>query len=80
MSVNLFGAPSSLKSASTDTGSVAEMSEPKRSATRKGMGIPKNPKRKQSPVPIMSAETKSETTERRLIDQRLFIISLNLML
>lgn len=46
MSVNLFGAPSSLKSASTDTGSVAEMSEPKRSATRKGMGIPKNPKRK----------------------------------
>jgi len=41
MSVNRLGAPSSLKSANTATGSVAEISEPKRNATGNGISIPK---------------------------------------
>ncbi len=36
-----FGAPYSLKSASTATGSVAEISAPKRSVTMNGSGKPK---------------------------------------
>jgi hypothetical protein len=38
--VSLFGAPSSLKSARTATGSVADMSEPKRKVTISGTSIP----------------------------------------
>ena len=62
MRVNRLGAPSSLKSANTATGSVADMREPKSSATVSGILIPKSaaPKCNQSPIRI--AETIRETT------------------
>lgn len=43
MRVNLLGAQSSLKSANTETGSVADMSDQNKRATVNEIGKPRNP-------------------------------------
>ncbi len=80
MRVSRFGAPSSLKSARTATGSVAEMSVQKRSATTRGISIPKSPRTNWSPKPITSAETTSETTASEATERTLERSSLYPML
>ena len=67
MSERRRGAPYSLKSASTATGSVAEMMEPKMSETMNGISIPIQVKTQSMPSAIRSADTMRLITERILM-------------
>jgi len=65
---NLLGAPKSLKSAKTATGSVAEINEPKRSRNIKGSSKPINGRIRNNIPAIRNVESRNPKIERVNID------------
>lgn len=68
ISASLRGAPTLLKIDKTATGSVADIREPNKRHTRKGICNPKNGNIKNKETPIISADIESQITARVPID------------
>ena len=68
---NLLGAPTSLNSAITATGSVAAISAPKRSAGPHPMGVNRKTSEPTIPVESSSPGTANESTGARFCDSNL---------
>lgn len=66
--VRRFGAPSSLKRASTATGSVAEIRAQNKNVTARGTSIPTNESPHESQKPMNTADTRSDITASAEID------------
>ena len=75
-----LGAPYSLKSASTATGSVAEISAPKIRVTMNGTSKPISPRQTLMPTAAKTAEIRRLATASQEIDWRFSVISRTFML